>query len=122
MPTIHDLVNQAIGQMTHIAPAPTVEHNLDFLQNNPRIDAYATTSRQHYFDHLKLETYDRSIDPLQHMHRFTSSMHVYNASDIACYRMFPSSLTGQTLAWYSHFPVESISSFRDLGEILLSIF
>lgn len=81
---LHDLVNQAIGRMTSIAPTPPMEHSWDVLQHNPLNDAYAIAPLQHYFTHLKLETYDGSTDPMQHMCRCTSAMYVYNALDILC--------------------------------------
>lgn len=66
--------------------------------------------------------YDGSTDPMQHMHRFATSMYVYNALDIAYCQIFPSSLAGQALAWYSHLLARSISSFQDLGEKLTKHF
>lgn len=102
--TIHDMVNQAIAQVTSTTVAPIEENIWDFLQHNLLIDTYASAPFQQYFTHLKLETYDDSTYRIQHMQRFTSSMYVYNASNVACYRLFPSSLTGSTLAWYAHLP------------------
>lgn len=45
--TIHDLVNQAIGQMISTIPPLAIEHSWDFLHHNPLTDAYASASLQY---------------------------------------------------------------------------
>lgn len=74
----------------------------DFLQHNSLIESYACAPVPSHFNHLKLETYDGSSDPNQHMMRFTSQMYVYNSSNSACCRMFQSLLTRKALVWYAH--------------------
>lgn len=98
-----------------------VQSGFDFLQHNTLAVSLACMPVPSNFTHLKLETYDGSTDPTQHMMRFTLQMYVYNASDNICCRIFPSSLIGKALAWYAHLPPRSISSFKDLGRNLSKI-
>lgn len=89
--TTHHLVNRILEQM---APSTHIEDkDQDFLQLNTLVESYAFAPVSSHLTHLKMETYDGSIDPTQHMMMFTSYMYVYNASDSICCRMFPSSLT-----------------------------
>lgn len=94
----------------------------DFLQHNPLIESYICAPVLSHFIHLKIETYDGSTDPIQHMIRFTSKMYVYNALDNTCCRIFLSSLNRKSLAWYIHLPPRNITSFKDLGEKFIQNF
>lgn len=100
--TIHDLVNRTLAQMTPLANEET--RNWDFLQHNPLFDSYACASVPNQLTHLKLDTYDGFSDPTQYMLRFTIHMYAYNASNSTCCRMFPSSLIGKALVWYTPLP------------------
>ncbi|KAI5668470.1 hypothetical protein M9H77_18323 [Catharanthus roseus] len=85
---------------------PTVKR----VRHNPLIDAYAFAFLKQYFTHLKLKTYDGSIDPIKHSQRFTSSI-TYIASNVTCYPLVPNSLIGKALVRCAHLPPQSISSF-----------
>lgn len=68
--TIHDLVNQTLAQMTPLA-RPT-ENSWDFLQQYLLEEIYVCVPVPSNFTQLKLEIYDGSSDPTQHMMSFTS--------------------------------------------------
>lgn len=89
--TMHDLVIQTLGQM--VPSTKLLDSGQDFLQYNPLVESYACTPIHSQFCLIKLETYDGSLDPTQHMMLFTSQIYVYNASNSTCCRMFPNSLT-----------------------------
>lgn len=112
--TINDLVNQTLAQMTLSTYVPN--GGWDFLQHNTLIESCACVLVPNYFTHLKLETYDGSSNPTQHMLRFTSQMYVDNATYSICCCMLPSSLTGKALAWYAHLPSRSVTWFNALRE------
>lgn len=67
---MRDLVNQTLAEMT--SRARPVENIWDFLQHNPLVEIFVCALVPSDFTHLKLEIYDSSTDPTQHMIRFTS--------------------------------------------------
>ncbi|GKV04884.1 hypothetical protein SLEP1_g16979 [Rubroshorea leprosula] len=63
---------------------------------------------------LKLETYDGTKDPNDHLHAFYSCMQAQNASDALMCKIFPSTLCGNAQTWYYSLPPRSISSYTEM--------
>ena len=59
---------------------------------------------------LNLERYDGTTNPDEHLDAFVTQENLYNNDDlIPC--VFPTSLKGAALTWYSGLPPRSIDSF-----------
>ena len=58
--------------------------------------------------------YDGSTDPDEHMDAYTTHMSLYTSDDAVLCRVFPTSLKGATLSWFTKLSPNSIDSFATL--------
>ena len=63
---------------------------------------------------LNLELYDGTTDPDEHLDAFVTQENLYTNVDVILCRVFPTSLKGVALTWYSGLPPRSIDSFDTL--------
>jgi len=56
---------------------------------------------------LNLQRYDGTIDPDKHLDAFLTQANLYTNDDTILCRVFPTSLKGATLTWYSGLPPRS---------------
>nr|KYP56539.1 hypothetical protein KK1_002780 [Cajanus cajan] len=63
---------------------------------------------------LHLDRYDGTTDPDEHIDLYTTQVNLYTNSDAILCRVFPTSLKGAALHWYTQLPAESIDSFNTL--------
>ncbi|XP_029129266.1 uncharacterized protein LOC114916522 [Cajanus cajan] len=69
-------------------------------------------------DHWKsmpIEKYDGSSDPEEHLNVFLTQATLSTQDDSALCRIFPTSLKGRALSWFTRFPSASIDSFAELS-------
>lgn len=65
---------------------------------------------------LNLERYNETTDLDEHLDAFLIQANLYTNDDAILCRVFPTSLKGEALTWYSGFPPRSIDSFDTLVE------
>ncbi|XP_020239446.1 uncharacterized protein LOC109818404 [Cajanus cajan] len=63
---------------------------------------------------LHLDRYDGTTDPDKHIDSYTTQVNLYTNSDAILCRVFPTSLKGPALHWYTQLPAESIDNFGTL--------
>ncbi|XP_020209555.1 uncharacterized protein LOC109794523 [Cajanus cajan] len=69
-------------------------------------------------DHWKsmpIEKYDGSTDPEEHLNVFLTQATLSTQDDSALCRIFPTSLKGRALRWFTRLPTSSIDSFAELS-------
>nr|KYP67144.1 Transposon Ty3-I Gag-Pol polyprotein [Cajanus cajan] len=69
-------------------------------------------------DHWKsipIEKYDGSTDPEEHLNVFLTQATLSTQDDSALCRIFPTSLKGRALCWFTRLPSSSIASFNELS-------
>ena len=65
---------------------------------------------------LNLECYDGTTDPYEHLDTFLTQANLYTNNDVILCHVFPTSLKGVALTWYSGLPPRSIDSFDTFVE------
>ena len=60
------------------------------------------------------DRYDGFTDPDEHIDAYTTHMSLYTLDDAVLCRVFPTSLKGSTLRWFTKLPPNSINSFATL--------
>ncbi|XP_068492279.1 uncharacterized protein [Phaseolus vulgaris] len=60
------------------------------------------------------DRYDGSTDPDEHMDAYTTHMSLYTSNDAVLCRVFPTSLKGAALSWFTKLSPNSIDSFATL--------
>ncbi|XP_020222469.1 uncharacterized protein LOC109804954 [Cajanus cajan] len=64
---------------------------------------------------LPIEKYDGSADPDEHLNVFLTQATLSTQDDSALCRIFPTSLKGRALSWFTKLPSSSIDSFSELS-------
>uniref|UniRef100_A0A151UFJ5 Retrotransposon gag domain-containing protein n=1 Tax=Cajanus cajan TaxID=3821 RepID=A0A151UFJ5_CAJCA len=63
---------------------------------------------------LHLDRYDNTTDPDEHIDLYTTQVNLYTNNDAILCRVFPTSLKGVALNWYTQLSAESIDNFHTL--------
>ncbi|XP_020216869.1 uncharacterized protein LOC109800500 [Cajanus cajan] len=63
---------------------------------------------------LNIDRYDGSSDPNEHIDAYVTQMNMYTNDDALMCQVFPTSLKGPTLTWYTQLPTGSIDNFETL--------
>ncbi|XP_020205722.1 uncharacterized protein LOC109790886 [Cajanus cajan] len=64
---------------------------------------------------LTLEKYDGTVDPEEHVDAFVTQVGLYTDDDAVMCKVFPTSLKGPALNWFTRLPPGSIDSFTTLS-------
>ena len=102
-----------------------MSNDLDDLVN--RTDSPFTTSVNSFslpqkFRMPQIESYDRAKDPFDHLETFKTPMHLQGVpSEIMC-RVFPTTLKGPVIIWFSRLMPNSINTFKELSAQFTSHF
>nr|KYP66941.1 hypothetical protein KK1_013252 [Cajanus cajan] len=72
------------------------------------------TPLPHGWKPLHFDRYDGTTDPDEHIDMYTTQINLYTNNDAILCRVFPTSLKGVALNWYTQLPPESIDSFGTL--------
>jgi len=105
-------------------------HEMDgesFLNKSVRTTVTMDSTRQHPFTNTIIEVplpdkwkgfnrdwYDWSTDPDEHIDAYTTHMSLYTSDDAVLCRVFPTSMKGAALNWFSKLPPNFIDSFATL--------
>jgi len=63
---------------------------------------------------LSMDWYDRMIDPDVHVDIYVTQINLYTGNNAVFCRVFPTSLKGATLSWFTHLPPYSVDKFESL--------
>lgn len=63
----------------------------------------------------QLEAYDGSKDPLDHLETFKTLMHLQGVPDEIMCRVFPTTLKGLAIVWFSKLTPNTVSTFKELS-------
>ena len=63
----------------------------------------------------QMESYDGSMDPLDHLESFKTLMHLLGVVDEIMCKAFPTTLKGPTKIWFSKMTPNSIGTFKELS-------
>ena len=69
-----------------------------------------------------MESYDGTIDRINHLEIFCTSMSIQGVDDALMCKAFPTILKTVARSWFSLLPPRSIITFKDLGEKFVSHF
>ncbi|XP_020206217.1 uncharacterized protein LOC109791341 [Cajanus cajan] len=64
---------------------------------------------------LNIDRYDNTADPDEHVDLYVTQVNLYINEDAILCRVFPTSLKGAALAWYTQLLARSIDNFDTLG-------
>nr|KYP40799.1 hypothetical protein KK1_037845 [Cajanus cajan]KYP40805.1 hypothetical protein KK1_037851 [Cajanus cajan] len=64
---------------------------------------------------MPIEKYDGLTDPEEHLNVFLTQVTLSNQDDSALCRIFPTSLKGRALSWFTRLMSSSIDSFSELA-------
>nr|KYP42572.1 hypothetical protein KK1_036015 [Cajanus cajan] len=64
---------------------------------------------------LPIDKYDGTTDPDEHLDVFLTQVTLSNTDDAALCRIFPTSLKGRALSWFTRLPPNAIDSFNTLS-------
>jgi len=115
------------GTRDRLPPRVTEMGDESCLVRSARTTVTADSTRRHPFTNTIIEVplsdkwkgfnrdrYDRSTDPDEHMDAYTTHMSLYTSDDVVLFRVFPTSLKGATLSWFTKLPPNSIDNFATL--------
>jgi len=120
-----------VGPQTEREPKnknPTLEMDGESHPNKTmNTTGTAVTDRHHPFTDFVVEAplpdkwkgfngdrYDGTTDPDEHMDAYTTHMSLYTTDDAVLCRVFPTSLKGGALSWFTKLPTKSIDCFETL--------
>nr|KYP71814.1 hypothetical protein KK1_011087 [Cajanus cajan] len=63
---------------------------------------------------LNIERYDGTTDPDEHIDAYITQINLYTNGDAIMCRVFPTSLKGAALSWYTQLPSRSVDNFNTL--------
>ncbi|XP_020215687.1 uncharacterized protein LOC109799523 [Cajanus cajan] len=90
-------------------PLPAGAHRHPFTSS-----VMHTTLLDHWKS-LPLDKYDGSTDPGEHVDIFLTQVTLSTTDDAALCRIFPTSLKGRALSWFTRLPANSVDSFNTLA-------
>ena len=68
------------------------------------------------------DSYDGTRDPYDHIAKFKTTMHLQGVPNEIMCRVFPTTLKGPTLVWFSKLPPNTITSFQELSKLFVNNF
>ena len=83
-------------------------------RRHPFTDFFMDTPLSDKWKGFNKNQYDGTIDPDEHMDAYTTHMSLYTTNDAALCRVFPTSLKGKALSWFTKFPPNSVDCFETL--------
>ncbi|XP_027357444.1 uncharacterized protein LOC113866844 [Abrus precatorius] len=86
----------------------------DLVNRSPFIHRILEAKLPDNWRGLAIDKYDGTSDPGEHVDIFTTQVGLYTESDALWCRIFPTSLQGPALSWFTRLPPLSIDSFTTL--------
>ena len=87
---------------------------LDSARRHPFTNAVLEAPLPDKWKGFNRDRYDGTTDPDEHMYAYTTHMSLYTSDDGVMCRVFPTSLKGGALSWFTKLPPNSIDSFATL--------
>ncbi|XP_058202884.1 uncharacterized protein LOC131317343 [Rhododendron vialii] len=115
--------DQIEGLIKHIkAQTPAMVEELVQNTNSPFTAEVMGLPLPRKFKMLQLETFNGSMDPLDHLETYKSLMHLQAVPDEVMCRAFPVTLKGSARARFNKLPLGSLRSFKELSTSFVSYF
>lgn len=67
-----------------------------------------------HWKNLTIKKYDDTADPDEHLDVYITQVSLYTTNDAILCWVFPTSVKGQTLYWFSRLPLNTVESFDTL--------
>jgi len=83
-------------------------------RRHPFVDEIVNVELPPKWRGLSIDRYDGSTDPDEHMDVYTIDIRLFTTSEASMCRVFPNSLKGMELSWFTKPPPYSIDSFKTL--------
>jgi len=80
----------------------------------PFTDEIMTTRLPKGWKSPTLDRYDETSDPNEHINAYVAQLSIYMRDTHVYCKVFPASLRGMALSWFTQLPPKSIDSFEDL--------
>jgi len=71
---------------------------------------------------LSIDRYDDTTDPDEHIDVYTTNIELFTTSEAIMCRVFPNSLKGMVLSWFTKLPPYSIDSFKTFVSLFTTQF
>ncbi|XP_068483271.1 uncharacterized protein [Phaseolus vulgaris] len=85
-------------------------------RKHPFYDVIVDTPLPDNWKNLTIDKYDGSTDPDEHIAIYTTQISLYTWNDVVMCRVFPTTLKGAALSWFTRLPPLSIDCFDTLIE------
>jgi len=95
--------------------------NLD-ERRHPFVDGIINVELPAKWRGLTIDRYDGSTDPDEHIDIYTTDIGLFTTSEAIMCRVFPNSLKGMALSWFTKLPPYSIDSFKTLVNLFTTQF
>jgi len=93
--------------------APTTG-TLDLVRQHPFTNSIIRIPLPDKWKNFNRDRYDGTTDPDEYMDAYTTHMSLYTSDDVVLCRVFPRSLKGGTLSWFTRFPHNFVNCFDTL--------
>lgn len=95
--------------------------NLD-ERRHPFVDDIINVELPSKWRGLTIDRYDGSTDPDEHIDVYTIDIGLFTTSEAIMCRVFPNSLKGMALSWFTKLPPYSVDSFKTLVNLFTTQF
>ncbi|XP_020204068.1 uncharacterized protein LOC109789509 [Cajanus cajan] len=99
------------SEHTHIS-RPVDDHHT--VRRHPFVDGIMEVPLPPSWKPLNIERYDGTTNPDEHIDAYITQINLYTNDDAIICRVFPTSLKGAALSWYTQLPPRSIDNFNTL--------
>ncbi|XP_020206568.1 uncharacterized protein LOC109791660 [Cajanus cajan] len=99
---------------THASHA-TYDHHSP--RRHPFVDGIMEVPLPPAWKSLNIERYDGTTDPDEHIDAYVTQVNLYTNEDAIMCRVFPTSLKGAALSWYTQLPPRFVNNFDNLVRI-----
>ena len=89
-------------------------------RKHPFYDVIVDTQLPDYWKNLTIDKYDGSTYPDEHIAIYTTQISLYTWNDAIMCQVFPTTLKGATLSWFTRLPPLCIDCFDIGGEVWIS--
>ena len=85
-----------------------------FVRRHPFSETIIETPLPKNWNNFTMEKYDGGTDPDEHIAVYTTQISLYTWNDAILCRVFPTTLKGGALSWFTRLPPLSIDCFNTL--------
>ena len=87
---------------------------MDSMRRHPFTDSIIRVPLSNKWKGFNRDLYDGTTDPDEHMNAYITYMSMYTSDDVVLCRVFPTSLKGETLIWFTKLPPKTVDNFPTL--------